>query len=775
MTPAPGKGLLPLIRDLARPDGLGGATDGQLLEWFLGEHREAAFRALVDRHGPMVMSVCRRVLDNDHDAEDAFQAAFLVLARKAAAVRPPGLVANWLYGVAYRTAPKARVTRARAAATRRRAAERLAAMAERTPTEDELWHDLQPVLDQELHRLPDTYRVAVVLCDLEGKSRKEAARQLGWPDGTLSGRLARARKRLAERLARRGVTLSAAVLAAALAKGAASAAVPVALKSTLIRAAVLWAGGSALPGGAVAARVVQLTEGTMKTLLLARLRLGFVCAAAAGLAAAAAGLVAAQVGPARQPAAATAPPAENGAGDKQLAPQPALAKAPAFRISGHVFDAGTGQPIAKCRVVPALFDFDDPNRITWQSQYLKEFTDGRFLYETDRPWNKTRLRIEADGYRPAMTRAVGKAEQSVAIDVRLERGAFTGVVLLPNGQPAAKARVAIASHTNEVTVTSGALSYTGHGKALRKVVEADEQGRFTLPAEIDPSVVVAAHESGYAEVAAVPARNAAGVKQWADSTPPNNQALKLTLRPWGRVEGRILANNKPVVGATYWVSQSRADDVFVWAHQDVVSDADGRFVVDRIPPGPHGQCQRYAPNRDGSGGHAISGVRASFDIAPGGTTTLHLGSPGRTVIGTLALPTGFPHEIDWGKLKVGVSLQPPRVNWGRDGNEAGRSWAEFLQSDVGRMYGRTNVKPAADRSFRIEGLPAADYVLAVSASGAAVVGGAKPDGEFLRGSAEFTIPAVRPAAEPPPIDLGAIKLVSTIPAKDAPTEQGRER
>src|SRR5581483_9184415 len=185
MPPASGKSLLPFIRGLAGSGGVGDATDGQLVDWFLNQRHEAAFRVLVERHGPMVMSVCRRVLDNEHDAEDAFQAAFLVLARKAATVRPRGSVANWLYGVAYRTAQKARVSRARAAAARRRATERLAAMAERTPTEDELWHDLQPVLDQELHCLPDAYRVAVVLCDLEGKSRKEAARQLGWPEGTL--------------------------------------------------------------------------------------------------------------------------------------------------------------------------------------------------------------------------------------------------------------------------------------------------------------------------------------------------------------------------------------------------------------------------------------------------------------------------------------------------------------------------------------------------------------------------------------------------------------
>jgi len=290
-----GKSLLLSMRELARKGDGGGATDGQLLESFLARHEDAAFRALVERHGPMVLGVCRRVLRNAHDAEDAFQATFLVLARKAASVRPREVLANWLYGVACRTAQKARVARARANAVKRRAYERGTAMSGRAPTEDEVWHDLQPVLDQELQRLPDKYRVAVVLCDLEGKPRKDAARQLGWPEGTLSGRLARARKLLAERLTRRGVTLSVATLAAALTRGAASSAVSVALKSNLTRAAVLTAGGQAVPPGVVSAQVFALTEGVMKTMLLARLRVGVLVLAAVGLAATGTALVAHQV------------------------------------------------------------------------------------------------------------------------------------------------------------------------------------------------------------------------------------------------------------------------------------------------------------------------------------------------------------------------------------------------------------------------------------------------------------------------------------------------
>src|SRR5262245_3462035 len=188
-----------LLRDGA------GLTDGQLLTDYLNRRDEAALATLVRRHGPMVWGVCRRVLRNYHDAEDAFQATFLVLARKAASVVPRELVANWLYGVANQTARKARATTAK-----RRARERqVMQMPEAAETEQDLWSDLQPLLDQELSCLPDKYRAAIVLCDLEGKARKEAARQLGVPDGTLAARLARGRVMLAKRLARHGLAVSA--------------------------------------------------------------------------------------------------------------------------------------------------------------------------------------------------------------------------------------------------------------------------------------------------------------------------------------------------------------------------------------------------------------------------------------------------------------------------------------------------------------------------------------------------------------------------------------
>ncbi len=252
-----------------RGDGAG-LTDGQLLERFIDDRDEDAFAVLVQRHGPMVLGVCRRIVGHHQDAEDAFQAAFLVLARRAETVVPREMVGNWLHGVACQTARKARTT-----AARRRTWERqVTPMPEPEAPREDLWDDLRPLLDRELGGLPDKYRAPVILCDLEGKTRKEAARQLGWSEGTLSGRLSRARALLARRLARRGLTLPAALLAAVLAENKVSA-MPAALAAAA-RGAVSAETGLAAAGGAISTRAVTLAEGVLKTMLWSKSSLAVV-------------------------------------------------------------------------------------------------------------------------------------------------------------------------------------------------------------------------------------------------------------------------------------------------------------------------------------------------------------------------------------------------------------------------------------------------------------------------------------------------------------------
>jgi RNA polymerase sigma factor (sigma-70 family) len=250
------------LRRAAAPREEPGLTDGVLLERFVSRRDAAALEALVRRHGPMVLGVCRRVLGNAHDAEDAFQATFLVLVRRAASLGRPELVGNFLYGVAYRTALKART-----AAVRRRLHERQMMHRQQPHTEGPgPWEELRPLLDQELERLPAKYRVPVVLCELEGRPRKEVARLLGLPEGTLSSRLATARKLLGQRLTRRGVALSATGLSLALGQGAAPACVPAALVASTVRAGLLAAAGRGLATGMC--HVLALTRLQLATAVL---------------------------------------------------------------------------------------------------------------------------------------------------------------------------------------------------------------------------------------------------------------------------------------------------------------------------------------------------------------------------------------------------------------------------------------------------------------------------------------------------------------------------
>src|SRR5437868_6355634 len=224
--------VLPHLDRLIGPQFGGDVPDRDLLERFLSQGDSAAFAELVRRHGPTVLGVCRRVLHNAHDADDAFQATFLVLVRKAAAIGRRERVGNWLYGVAYRTALEARTKSAR----RRAREQQVPAMSH--AREPNAADELRELLDAELSRLADKYREPLILCELQGRSRKEVARQLHIPEGTLSSRLATARRQLAGRLRRRGLALPTGALAAALADGAASAEVPAALASATVRSAV---------------------------------------------------------------------------------------------------------------------------------------------------------------------------------------------------------------------------------------------------------------------------------------------------------------------------------------------------------------------------------------------------------------------------------------------------------------------------------------------------------------------------------------------------------
>jgi RNA polymerase sigma factor (sigma-70 family) len=221
------------LRTLSEAQATRDMSDGELLERFRVHREETAFALLVQRHGPMVLGVCRRLLADAHAAEDAFQATFLVLVRKAASIRKRDSVASWLHGVARRIAVKARQRTARNHALERRSL----TMPRAEAINDYTWHELRAILDEELEQLPEKYRTPLVLCGLEGKTHEQAARELGCPKSSLSSRLVRARELLRDRLTRRGITVSAATLAAVLTEEA-SAAVPALLTIATVRAAM---------------------------------------------------------------------------------------------------------------------------------------------------------------------------------------------------------------------------------------------------------------------------------------------------------------------------------------------------------------------------------------------------------------------------------------------------------------------------------------------------------------------------------------------------------
>jgi RNA polymerase sigma factor (sigma-70 family) len=237
-------------------------TDEQLLRAFLAERDEAAFAALVRRHGRMVLGVCRRVLGNLHDSEDVFQATFLVLAQKAPTVAKCEALPSWLYKVAYRISLKARARHAR----RRQKETQVDVMPQAAAPAPNLG-DWEALLDEELYRLPEKYRLPVVLCDLEGRPRKEVERQLKVPAGTLSSRLTTARRMLAERLSRRGLALSVGALAGAL--SAPAAALPAGLATRTAQLAVLVAAGQV---AALSQSVTMLMKTGVKAMFLTKLK-----------------------------------------------------------------------------------------------------------------------------------------------------------------------------------------------------------------------------------------------------------------------------------------------------------------------------------------------------------------------------------------------------------------------------------------------------------------------------------------------------------------------
>jgi RNA polymerase sigma factor (sigma-70 family) len=367
MTTAPLGTLLRHIQKLSARPRAPERTDRQLLEDFAARRDEYAFTALVARHGPMVLRVCRRVLNHEQDAEDAFQATFLVLARNTALIRKREAVADWLHGVAHRTAMKAKRSAAR---RRNHEARRRALTPEAVP--GPRWDEVQAVLDEEIRRLPEPFRAAFTLCVLEGKSGPQAAAELGCKEGTVASRLARARERLRQQLARRGIQLSALLAALAVAESAGRAAVPVTLVQATVRFGLLVAAGEPVAGvipphvAALAAGVTRAMSTKTKIALVVLLAVGLFAAGAASRTQ-------------RVTADETAkPPAATSAGPPAAEAKPPADDKDSLAYGGRVLGPD-GKPVAgaKLYLTPTVIY---PNRPSSSPENATTDPDGRFTF-----------------------------------------------------------------------------------------------------------------------------------------------------------------------------------------------------------------------------------------------------------------------------------------------------------------------------------------------------------------------------------------------------------
>ncbi|HZU39220.1 MAG TPA: sigma-70 family RNA polymerase sigma factor [Gemmataceae bacterium] len=240
-------------------------SDGQLLERYVRGQDEDAFAELVERHSGLVRAVCRRVLNDEHAADDAFQATFLVLARRAGSLDGERTLAGWLYAVAHRTALKARAQAAR----RLQVEKQMSCEPASKPSSDQAWREFLPILDEELQRLPDKYRLPLILCYLEGKTHQEAAKELEWPSGSMSRRMARALILLRGRLQSRGVALPGVLLLSLLGRSGDPIA-PTQLVASAVRGALAFNANSL---DAISSPIVALARAVLRSMSVRRWRL----------------------------------------------------------------------------------------------------------------------------------------------------------------------------------------------------------------------------------------------------------------------------------------------------------------------------------------------------------------------------------------------------------------------------------------------------------------------------------------------------------------------
>ena len=430
-----------------------GLTDDQLLARFVSSRDHGAFEALVERHGPMVASVCRGVLKDPNDAQDAFQATFLVLVRKAGSIRGGGSLGSWLYRVAFNMAVRINSEAAR----RQRLERRAGAMAEPSKTDSTHGDELVPALYEEVDRLPEKYRLPVVLCHLEELSHAQAARQLGWTEGAVRGRVARAREVLRRRLARRGLVLSAGALATAMAErsaSASSASVPAAWIDGTVKAATAIVVGQPVAAGAVSVAAISFSETMVRSLFMTRLKIAAAAVLAVGGAVFVAAIAAEQGNGAMRKADST--PRSDVAARAVVAIEKtprADEKTRPVPVAGRVIDPD-GRPVSGAKLY--LTEAHDPDKSAPPPIVrATSGTDGRFSFQVSRGEVQRSWRPIANGDHPGVVAIADgfgpgfgiEPDKSGAYTIRLALDDIPveGRILDIEGRPVVGARIQVVS------------------------------------------------------------------------------------------------------------------------------------------------------------------------------------------------------------------------------------------------------------------------------------------------------------------------------------------
>jgi RNA polymerase sigma factor (sigma-70 family) len=574
MPRGPLNSLVHYIGKLAGTPATAALTDADLLRRFVSEQDESAFALLVERHGRLVWSVCRHLLSHEQDVEDAYQATLLVLARKAGSIRNQRSVASFLYGVAYRTALKTRTTIAR----RQRHERQAEARSPEGPVSEAAMRELQSILDEEVQRLPAKFRAPFVLCCLEGKGKAEAAEDLGWPEGTVSGRVAQARKLLQRRLLRRGIALSAALCALAVGDGVASAVTTAAV----VKVALLFAAGKALTAGAVSERAVVIAEAVLRAAGGGRLKL--VLAALVLL-----GLTGTGAGAWFRYAAANRP--EEPAFPEDPAPAVVKGEKPAdpggdrpVTVAGHVLGPN-GQPVPGARVAVVAVRRQQPGKFNPESTFRRSTlgageadNGGGFRLPLAQPEQHTGFVVFAScrghGMAWQFLRDPGQAD----VPLRLEpERSLRGRLLDATGTPARGVTVRVAGVGKQVA--GDLLQFPEPPENLPawfQPVVTDEQGGFAFDGlGPDWTVFVTVHDDRFAyQVLTLKT----GSREPAE--PPT-----FTLPPAQWVEGRVTAEDTgaPLPGVVLEAGGVGGAPSAFLGRAGTRTDAQGRFRLNPYP------------------------------------------------------------------------------------------------------------------------------------------------------------------------------------------------